>query len=374
MKFVFASDSFKGSLSSYQIAKLLDRTAKRIFPDCETVSVGIADGGEGTAETIVKTVNGHMRSVRVLNPLGEEVEASYGELPGKKVIVEMAAASGITLILPNSRNPLFTTTFGTGQLLKDALEQGFRDITIAIGGSATNDGGMGALRALGVKFLDQYGKELSGTGSDLINVAEIDCSDIHSAVRDTKFTVICDVTNPLTGPEGATYTFGRQKGADDEILEELEKGMKNYAAVIKKQFGIDCDTLSGAGAAGGLGAACMVFLKAECRSGIETVLELVHFEDLIRDADYIITGEGRVDWQSAFGKVLWGIGRYGKKHNIPVIAITGSLGDGAEKVYDCGITSVMTTVNGIMTIEDAMEHAEQLYLNAAERMFRMLRI
>ncbi len=374
MKFVFASDSFKGSLSSLQIAELLDRTAKSIFPDCETVSVGIADGGEGTAETIVRTADGHMRMARVSDPLGEEIEASYGELPGKKAVIEMAAASGITLISPDSRNPLFTTTFGTGQLLKDALEQGFRDITIAVGGSATNDGGMGALRALGVKFLDQYGKELSGTGSDLIHVAEIDCSDIHPAVRDTKFTVICDVTNPLTGPEGATYTFGKQKGADDEILEELEKGMKNYAAVIKKQFGIDCDTLSGAGAAGGLGAACMAFLKAECRSGIETVLELIHFEDLIRDADYIITGEGRVDWQSAFGKALWGIGRYGKKHNIPVIAITGSLGDGAEKVYDCGITSVMTTVNGIMTLEDAMEHAEQLYLNAAGRMFRMLKV
>ncbi len=373
MRFLFASDSFKGTLSSETIIQLLTESAGRIFPGCETLGVPIADGGEGTVDAVITVAKGEKRFVEVHGPLMEKTQSLYGVFHGDSAIIEMAAASGLPMVPSDKRNPLNTTTYGTGELIRDALEQGYRKISIAIGGSATNDGGMGAMRALGIRFLDKEGKELEGKGSDLARVTGLDLKGLHPAVAEAEFTVMCDVNNPLTGPDGATYTFGKQKGGTPEILDELEKGMKNYAAVIKDKLGMDVDQIPGAGAAGGLGAALCVFLHATLKSGIETVLDLIDFNGLLDGTDLVVTGEGRIDWQSAFGKVPSGIGQRCRAKGVPAVAIVGGMGDGAEKIYEFGVDSILPTINGAMDIEEALERAEELYAGAADRMFRMLR-
>ena len=373
MKFLFASDSFKGTLSSEQIIKILEEEAKNVFPDCRYAGVPVADGGEGTVEAVVKAMDGQIKKVTVHGPLMEEAEAFYGVFGGDQAVIEMAAASGLPMVPAEKRNPLHTTTYGTGELIKDALEQGYRKVAIAIGGSATNDGGMGAMAALGVKFLDASGQALTGYGEDLGKVVQIDLSGLHPAVKETEFTVMCDVTNPLTGPDGATYTFGRQKGGTPEILDKMEADMKNYAALLLALTGIDVDQIAGTGAAGGLGAALKVFLQANMKSGIETVLDLIEFDTLLADVDLVITGEGRMDWQSAFGKVPSGIGMRCRQKGIPAVAIVGGMGNGAEKIYEFGIGSIIPTINGAMDIEEALARAEELYQGAAARTFRLLR-
>ena len=374
MRFLFASDSFKGSLSSEKIIKLLKESAENVFPGCETRGVPIADGGEGTVDAVIAVTKGEKRVIEVHGPLMENVESSYGIFHGDCAIIEMAAASGLPMVSPEKRNPLNTTTYGTGELIRDALDQGYQKISIAIGGSATNDGGMGAMRALGIRFLDAEGKELEGRGSDLAKVVDIDSTNLHSAVAEAEFTVMCDVNNPLTGPKGATYTFGKQKGGTPEILDELEMGMKNYAMVIQKKFGIKVDSIAGAGAAGGLGAALCVFLNAEMKSGIETVLDLIDFDGLLEETDLVVTGEGQIDWQSAFGKVPSGIGQRCQAKGIPAVAVVGGMGSGAEKIYEFGVESIIPTINGAMEMEEALERAEELYRGATERMFRMIRV
>ncbi len=374
MRFLFASDSFKGTLSSERIIELLSASVDKIFPGCETFGVPIADGGEGTVDAVITVTKGEKRQVSVHGPLMETAESSYGVFHEDSAIIEMAAASGLPMVPSEKRNPLNTTTYGTGELIRDALDQGYRKISIAIGGSATNDGGMGAMRALGIRFLDKEGKELEGAGSDLAKVADIDVSGLHPAVAEAEFTVMCDVNNPLTGPEGATYTFGKQKGGTPEILDELEVGMKNYAAVIRDKLGRDVDQIPGAGAAGGLGAALCVFLHAVLKSGIETVLDLIDFDGLLEGTDLVVTGEGRIDWQSAFGKVPSGIGQRCRAKGVPAVALVGGMGTGAEKIYEFGVESIIPTINGAMDIDEALERAEELYSNAAERMFRMLRV
>lgn len=373
MKFLFASDSFKGTLSSEQIITLLDAAARKVFPDCETMGIPVADGGEGTIDAVISVLHGSIYEVDVHGPLMEEVVSRYGETGNGAAVIEMAAASGLPMVPVDKRDPRVTTTYGTGELIKTALDRGCRDITIAIGGSATNDGGMGAMRALGIRFLDENGEELSGCGNDLARVADIDISGLHSAVKDARFTIMCDVNNPLTGPDGATYTFGKQKGGSPEILDELEQGMIHYAALIREKVGTDVDQIPGSGAAGGLGAAFCVFLKAEMKSGIETVLDLIHFDELLEGVDLVITGEGRIDWQSAFGKVPSGIGNRCRKKGIPAIAIVGGMGDKAEMIFDHGIDSIITTINGAMGLDEALERAEELYAGAAERAFRMVK-
>jgi glycerate kinase len=304
----------------------------------------------------------------------EMEKASYGVFHKDSAIIEMAAASGLPMVPEEKRNPLDTTTYGTGELIRDALDAGYRRLSIAIGGSATNDGGMGAMTALGIRFLDAEGKELAGTGADLEKVVDIDLSGIHPAVKEAEITVMCDVTNPLTGPDGATYTFGKQKGGTPEILDRLEAGMINYAKVIGEKLGKDADHIQGAGAAGGLGAALCVFLNATLKSGIETVLDLIDFDGLLDGVDLCITGEGRIDWQSAFGKVPSGIGSRCKAKGIPAAAIVGGMGEGADKIFEFGVESIIPTINGAMDLEEACERAEELYANAAERLFRTIRI
>lgn len=373
MKFLFASDSFKGSLSSEEITGILTEEAKSIFPDCECSGVSVADGGEGTIEAVIDAMNGQIRTALVHGPLMEETTAVYGVFGGSHAVIEMAKASGLPMVPAEKRNPLHTTTYGTGELIKAALDEGLRNIAIAIGGSATNDGGMGAMTALGVKFFDKAGNLLTGYGADLGQIDRIDVSGLHPAVKETEFTVMCDVTNPLTGQNGATYTFGKQKGGTPEILKLLESNMKSYAGKLLDLTGIDVDQIQGTGAAGGLGAALNVFLNASMKSGIETVLDLIGFDTLLEGVDLVVTGEGRMDWQSAFGKVPSGIGMRCRKKGIPAVAIVGSMGDGAEKIYEYGIESITTTIQGAMPVEEAMERSVELYRGAAQRTFRMLR-
>ena len=373
MKFLFASDSFKGTLSSRRTAELLTRAAQEIFPGCECRCLEVADGGEGTTEAVLSAAGGRRMEAMVCGPLWERRKACYAALDGRRAVMEMAAASGLPLVPAELRDPRNTTSYGTGELIRGALDKGFRDLSIAIGGSATNDGGIGCMRALGVRFLDEDGNELSGCGGDLIKIRSIDQSGLDPRLRDTHVTIMCDVTNPLCGENGATRTFGKQKGGTPEILDELEAGMENYRELLRREFGIDMDEEPGAGAAGGLGAALLSFLRAELRSGIETVLDLIEFDKKLEGVSLVVTGEGRADWQSAFGKVMQGVGRRCLRQGVPAVAIVGSMGDGAEQIFDYGIESMITTVNGVMPLEEALERAEELYLGAARRLFRMLR-
>ena len=373
MKLLFASDSFKGSLSSEKTVALLAQAAETVFGACETSGVPVADGGEGTVDAVIQAEDGRKVSVPVHGPLMEEINAEYGIFGENKAVIEMASASGLPLVPAEKRDPRNTTTYGTGELILDALEKGYRDISIAIGGSATNDGGMGCARALGIRFLDADGRELEGFGRDLIHVDRIDVSGLDKRLEDAAITVMCDVTNPLCGKDGATYTFGKQKGATPEIQKELEEGMLHYNQVILDQFGIDCNKVEGAGAAGGLGAALKVFLHGNMRSGIETVLDLIHFDERLEGVDLVVTGEGRTDWQSCFGKVMQGVGVHAKAKGIPVAGLSGSLGKNALDICEYGVSSLMTTVNAPMSLDEALDRAEELYLEGAIRMFRFIK-
>ena len=372
MKLLFASDSFKGTLSSDQTIELLTKAAEEVFGSCETSGVPVADGGEGTTDAVVKARSGEIITVPVHGPLMEMERGFYGRLSETEAILEMAAASGLPMVPEEKRNPLNTTTYGTGELLKAALDAGYTEIAIAIGGSATNDGGMGFASALGIRFLDQDGNVLEGRGENLEKVAHIDMSGLDPAVQKAHFTVMCDVTNPLCGPDGATWTFGKQKGGTPEILDRLERGMQNYRDVIIREFGVNPDEIQGSGAAGGLGTALKVFLHAEMKSGIETVLDLIDFDARLEGVDLVVTGEGRTDWQSCFGKVMQGVGDRSAKHQVPVAALCGGLGPDYEKIYAHGISSIMTTVDGPMPLKEALDNATELYYKGAIRMFRFI--
>jgi len=373
MNFLFASDSFKGTISSEKTAELLTKAAMQVFPQCKCTGVPVADGGEGTVDAVLTAMGGSKNMVSVHDPLMRNIRASYGKIDENRAILEMAAASGLPLLAESERNLAKTTSYGTGELIAAALKAGCKDITIAIGGSATNDGGMGCMCALGVRFLDKDGNELSGTGENLKYVAQIDSSGILSQTKEAAFTVICDVTNPLCGKNGATYTYGPQKGGTPELLAELEDGMCNYRDVILKEFGTNLDELSGAGAAGGLGGALAVFLHAGMKSGIETVLDLIELDSRLSGISLVITGEGRLDRQSCFGKVVQGVGMRCKRQGIPAIALVGSVGDGAERILQHGITSIVVTAPEDMPLAEALAKAEELYFAAAVRMFTKIK-
>ncbi len=371
-KIILASDSFKGSLTQEEILSILTEEAKKQFPDCECEALQIADGGEGTVRAIAAAAGGELKEVSVHDPLMNEHTAVYGILPNGRAIIEMAEASGLPLVPMDLRDPRNTSSYGTGELIKDAVENGCRDIRIALGGSATNDGGLGALRALGFRFLDQEGNELEGFGRDLINVASIDTEAVSPDVYRTNYTIMCDVNNPLTGPEGATYTFGPQKGGSPEILEELEAGMVNFSEVMAAHTGERYDRFGGTGAAGGLGFAVAALLKGKIRSGIETMLDLIDFNKRIFDANLCITGEGRLDDQSMHGKAIHGIAKHCKQEGIPCIAIVGDVVEGYERIYLQGVTSVYKTTPAGMSTEQAMADAARLYRQTAERVFKDL--
>ncbi len=375
MKILLAPDSFKGTMTSIQVIDHLEEAAKRHFTPLETVRIPIADGGEGTVDSLVIPTDGEYRKVEVTGPLsGMHVQAVYGVIGGKTAVIEMAQASGITLVQPDKRDPLAATTFGTGELIKAALDEGIRDFLIGIGGSVTNDGGIGAAQALGVSFADDTGAEVGFGGKELSRIRKIDLNGLDPRIKESKLTVICDVSNPLTGPRGATAVYGPQKGVTGSSFALLEEGMKNYEDRIKEATGLDMSAIPGSGAAGGLGAALVAFLGAVLKPGIDTVLDYVDFEKLLEGVDLVVTGEGRIDGQSVYGKVPVGVAKRSKAKNIPVAVITGGIGHEAWKVYEHGIDSIMPAVSKDMSLEEALSNSEALLKDAADRMFRFIKI
>ena len=363
--FLFACDSFKGTLSSARSSELLAEEARAFFPEADFRSLEVADGGEGTVDAIVASLGGQRVSLLAADPLGRPVEATYGMLPGERAVIEMAAASGLPILSLDERDPRKTSTFGTGQMILDALDRGARDISLAIGGSATNDCGMGAMRALGVRFLDASGAELDGAGADLGLVAKIDLSGMDPRVGETSFHVMCDVDNPLVGPRGATRTFGPQKGADAAMVEELEAGMVGLAAVLEDAFGTSVADEPGMGAAGGLGAAARLFLDAEVVGGVDWVLDLVGFDECV-------TGEGHADGQSAHGKVVSGVAARCRRAGVPCVAIVGGMNADACELLDCGVDALVPTVIDAASIEEVLANAERNFRLAAQRVFSLV--
>ena len=375
MKFIFAPDSFKGSLSALECCDILERVTARVFPGTDTVAVPVADGGEGTVDALLRAMGGKRMDAHVTGPLFERETASWGLLSDGTAVMEMAQASGLPYVPDDQKDPRKATSLGTGEMIAAALRQGVRNILIGIGGSATNDGGMGMLAALGVKFTDKDGKEVKPVGGEMINVAAADFSDLLPELRETAITVICDVTNPLLGENGATYIYGPQKGATPAIRDELEAGMAHFAAVVEKALGHDISSFPGAGAAGGLGAALGGVLGAQLKSGIDAVLDAVDFDKKLKGVDLAITGEGRIDGQSVrFGKVPVGVAKRCAAKDIPSVVLAGGILDGAEGLFDLCESTIMTTVPGPMSLEKAMADAPSLYEYAAERLLRAVRI
>lgn len=374
MKLLFAPDSFKGSATSEHIIELLTKTAGKYFENCEIVAVPMADGGEGTLDVLVSVMKGRYGTCRVKGPLGQQTEARYGVIEDALAVVEMAEASGLTLVEAKDRNPCLATSYGTGELIRHVLEQGYTDIFLAIGGSAANDGGIGAADALGIRFLDACGNRLEPIGENLGKIEEIRTDNLIPEITKANITIMCDVQNPLLGPDGATYVYGPQKGGNKEQMDYLEAGMTHYAEVIRKQFGIDVTGMKGAGAAGGVSIPFLAFCNARIESGIQAVLKIIRFDELLDGVDFVVTGEGRVDWQSSYGKVLAGIGAACRKKGIPVAAIAGGMGKGAAGIYDCGIDSIVTAVNNVMDLDTAMQDCDELIGGAAERLFRLIRM
>lgn len=373
-RFLFASDSFKGTISSARAAELLAIAAHETFPSVQTRGVEVADGGEGTVAAVVASAGGRKVDVRVTGPRGGAVDAAYGLLVDGRAVIEMAAASGLPLLARKDCDPRKTSTYGVGELIRDALDRGVRDVSLAIGGSATNDGGMGCMRALGVRFLAEDGRELAGTGEDLESVARVDLSAMDGRVAQTAFHVMCDVDNPLLGPRGATRVFGPQKGASPEVVERLERGMENYANVLGETVaGFDAQA-SGMGAAGGLGAAARAFLHAEMLPGIEQVLNLVGFDELLSSCDLCVTGEGHADSQSAHGKVVSGVAARCRAAEVPCVALVGGMDADAIELLDCGVDALVPAVIDVTSLDEALAHAERNYMLAARRLFSLLRI
>jgi glycerate 2-kinase len=358
MKIVIAPDSFKESLSALEVATQIEEGFREVFPDAQYHKLPMADGGEGTVAAMVAATGGTLVAAVVTGPLGEPVQAHFGLTgDGGTAIIEMAAASGLALVAPGQRNPLVTTSYGTGELIKAALEAGARHLIIGIGGSATNDGGAGMLQALGVKLLDGAGGELGFGGGKLAGLDKIDIAGLDPRLKGCRIDAACDVNNPLTGPKGASAIFGPQKGATPDMVAQLDANLARYAGVIRRDLVVEVDAVPGAGAAGGMGAALLAFLGAQLRPGIEIIMEAVGLEEVVRDADLVITGEGRIDSQTVHGKTPIGVARVAKRHGKPVIGIAGCLSDDADVVHDYGIDAVFSVLRQPGTVEQALAHA-----------------
>jgi len=375
MKIVVAPDSFKGSVSALEAANAMEHGLRRVFPNAVIEKIPMADGGEGTVQSLVDATGGHLQTRRVLAPLENQVDAQFGILSdGETAVIEMASASGLTLVAPHEQNPLRTTTYGTGQLIHAALEAGCRHLIIGIGGSATNDGGAGMAEALGVRLLDANGKQIQRGGGNLGQLASIDATGLHPAIAETETVVACDVNNPLTGPDGASHVYGPQKGATPEMIETLDGHLAHFDKILAHIFGKSFNDIPGAGAAGGLGAGLMAFLNAELRLGIDIMIDAVNLKERIKGAAVVFTGEGQLDFQTAFGKTPVGVAKVAKAHDIPVIAIAGGVAEGAEAVYDAGIDAMLGIVQEPMSLENAVTDASRLIADTAEQAARLITI
>lgn len=362
MLIIVCPDSFKGSLSSIEVADAIERGIRSITgADAQIHKIPLADGGEGTVDALVRAKDGRICTARVMDPLGRGIEASYGILGiGVVAVIEMSSASGLCLLSDNERDPLVTSTFGTGQLIEAALDAGALKIVIGIGGSATNDGGAGAMTALGARFLDANGRELPPGGAALIDLDRVDMSGFRFPVGRVEVEVACDVANPLCGPMGASAVYGPQKGATPEMVEQLDAALARYAEVIKRDLGADIADMPGAGAAGGLGAGLAAFLGAKLKSGIDMVLDIAGFDEALKFADLVITGEGRIDEQTAYGKTIGGVLKRASAAGVPVVAIAGSVSGDLSLLYEAGLTVAFSITSESVSVEYAMSHASEL--------------
>lgn len=375
MKIVIAPDSFKESLTALQVADSIEKGFSRIYPEVEIIKVPMADGGEGTVQSLVDATKGQLVYKTVTGPLGEPVDAFLGILGnGKTAVIEMAAASGLHLVPAEKRNPLFTTTKGTGELIIAALNLGVNHIIIGIGGSATNDGGAGMAKALGAKLLDRNDNEIGEGGGSLNELASIDISNLDSRLANTKFEIACDVDNPLTGPKGASVIFGPQKGATPEMIKQLDENLAHYASIIEKDLTKKIKDVSGAGAAGGLGGGLLAFLPAKLLKGVDIVMKATGLEDQLKDAALVITGEGKIDGQTIYGKTPIGVAKMAKKYKVPVIAIAGNIAKDSDIVCEFGIDAVFSIVPGIISLSDAFEHAAQYVERLAANIASLMKV
>ncbi|GBQ87881.1 glycerate kinase [Gluconacetobacter johannae DSM 13595] len=358
MKIVIVCDSFKESLSALEVADAIEAGFREIYPEATYVKLPAADGGEGTAEALVVATGGRMLRRRVTGPLGEPVEAHFGILgDGRTAVVEMAAAAGLMLVPRGLRDPLAATTYGVGELILQALDHGCRHIILALGGSATNDGGAGMAQALGASLRDRSGAELPLGGGALGRLATIDMAGLDPRLADCRVEVACDVDNPLTGPHGASEIFGPQKGATPEMVRLLDDALAQYGCVLERTLGRAVGAIPGAGAAGGMGAGAIAFLDAALRPGVDIVMEALGLDAIVADADLVITGEGRIDGQTVHGKAPVGVGRVARRHGRPVIGIAGSLGADAQAVHAHGIDAIFSVVNRPCTLDEALAEA-----------------
>lgn len=374
MKIVVAPDSFKGSATTTEVSDFIEKGIRKVQPNATVIKLPLADGGEGTVAALVIAAKGIYIEKEVTGPLGEKVKAKFGLINKDVAVIEMAEASGLTLVKNEERNPFKTTTYGTGELIKAALDQGVKEIYIGIGGSATNDGGAGMAQALGVSLKDKKGKEIGYGAEALENIDSIDISNIDSRIYNTEITVLSDVTNPLCGKNGASYIYGPQKGASNKDVERLDEILKQYGKRLEATLQKNIIDEKGTGAAGGLGAGLLAFCHAKVNSGIDMILEMIKLEEHVRDADLVITGEGTMDYQSVNGKAPLGVAKIAKKYNVPIVAIVGSEGSDLEKVYHNGIDLIIDIVNKPMNLEEAIKNVAKLTENAGEKAIRAFRL
>ena len=373
MKVVIAPQSFKGSISALDAARAMEEGVLRAVPHAETVLVPVADGGDGTLETLVEATGGVIRSATVTGPIGKAVTAEWGALgDGQTAVIEMARTSGLALLSFTERDPLRATTYGLGEAIREAFDAGFRSFIVGIGGSATNDGGAGMAQALGVRLLDETGKDLPPGGAALADLRSIDMSGLDERAIGARFSVACDVSNPLTGPEGASAVYGPQKGATPDMVEQLDAALSNLARVVERDIGASIDTVPGSGAAGGLGGGMMAFLGGSLRAGVDIVLDHVGLDEKLEGADLVITGEGQLDFQTIYNKAPIGVARRAKQRNIPVIAICGSLGRGFEDVHAEGIDAVASILSAPMTLDEASARSGELIADAVAEAMRFM--
>lgn len=370
---VLAPDSFKESMTAKEACVAMERGIKKVNSNIQCIHVPMADGGEGTMQSLVDATGGEVYSLEVVGPLGNRVKAEYGILGNGEIgVLEMASASGIHLVSLEERNPLITTTYGTGELIKACLDRGVKKLLIGIGGSATNDGGVGVIQALGGRLLDKEGNELGFGGGELEKLDRIDLTNFDRRLKDVVIEVACDVSNPLCGENGASYIFGPQKGASVEMIKILDNNLKHYAKVIKEQFGKDVLEIAGAGAAGGLGAGLMVFLNGNLKKGIEIVIEYSGLEKKVKNCDMVWTGEGSIDFQTQYGKTPLGVATVAKKYNKPVVALAGRVGDDIDILYEKGIDSIFGIMRGVTTIDEALKNGKENIERTSENIARLM--
>ena len=374
MNIIIAPQTFKGSISALNVAKAMESGVLKVIPNANITLVPVADGGDGTLETLVETSNGDIRTIEVTGPMVERIEAQWGAMgDGKTAVIEMARTSGLALVPEQNMNPLISTTFGLGETIKHALNSGFRKFIIGIGGSATNDAGAGMAQALGIHFLDANGKELSFGGAALSKLDQIDLKSLDARALQSEFLVACDVSNPLTGPEGASAIYGPQKGASPEMVDQLDSALRNFGNIISRDIDIDVDKIPGSGAAGGLGAGLTALLGAKLRKGVDIVLDSVNLDSHLKDADLVITGEGQMDYQTVYAKAPIGVAERSSLYGVPVIAISGSLGENYQVVHKHGISAVGAITTSPMPLSDASENASSLISSSVEQALRFMK-